>query len=396
MSTPVLPSVLWVTGAYYPEFSAGGLQCQAVAHVLNGRARLKVLTTATTQGIPFREVVDGVSVSRVIVSVASRWSVVTASARLLAELFRLMPRAKLVHIQGYSTKNILVAAVSRLFGRPMLIHLQTARHDEPETIRAHGALAWWAFSGADAYLSVSPGLTACYLEAGLPAGRIREIPNGVDAVRFAPASPAERQALRRRLHLPEDRPIVLFVGVMSPDKQPHVLFDAWLRMRRETGIASTLVFVGASNPTLYELADRFAERVRAAADASGFGGEVLFVPPTAAIEDYFRAADVFAMPSAREGLPIVLLEAMACGLPAVASRLPGSTDTMIESGVNGLLVPPGDVAAFAAGLADLLSRPAAAAGMGVKARRTVEDRYTIERVAEQWMAAYNDVLGRRP
>ena len=164
------------------------------------------------------------------------------------------------------------------------------------------------------------------------------------------------------------------------------------RLRR----SSTLVFVGASNPTLYELADRFADRVRAAADASGFGGDVLFVPPTAAIEDYFRAADVFAMPSAREGLPIVLLEAMACGLPAVASRLPGSTDTMIEPGVNGLLVPPGDVAAFAAGLARLLSQPAEAASMGAMARRTVEDRYTIERVAEQWMAAYDEVLGRRP
>lgn len=396
MSKPVLPSVLWVTGAYYPEFSAGGLQCQAVARVLDGRAHLKVLTTATTQGLPFREVVDGVSVSRVIVSVASRWSVVTASACFVAELLRLVPRAELVHIQGYSTKNILVAAVSRLFGRPVLIHLQTARHDEPETIRAHGRPAWWAFSGADAYLSVSPGLTACYLEAGLPAGRIREIPNGVDAARFAPASPAERQALRRQLHLPEDRPVVLFVGVMSPDKQPHVLFDAWLRMRRETGIASTLVFVGASNPTLYELADRLADRVRAAADASGFGGDVLFVPPTAAIEDYFRAADVFAMPSAREGLPIVLLEAMACGLPVVASNLPGSTDTMIEPGVNGLLVPPGDVAAFADGLARLLSQPAEAASMGAMARRTVEDRYTIERVAEQWMAAYDEVLGRRP
>ena len=69
---------------------------------------------------------------------------------------------------------------------------------------------------------------------------------------------------------------------------------------------------------------------------------------------------------------------------------------MIEPGVNGLLVPPGDAAALAGGLARLLSQPAEAAAMGVKARRTVEDRYTIERVAEQWMAAYDEVLGRRP
>lgn len=394
--TPVVPSVLCVTGAYFPEFSAGGLQCQAVARVLDGRVRLAVLTTATTPGLTSRAVIEGVPVSRVLVRVDSRWSRLTAGARLLMVLLRLVPQAALVHIQGYSTKNILVTAVAKLARRPVLVHLQTSRHDEPNTIRAHGRTAWWAFAGADAYLSVSPALTARYLEAGLPAGRIREIPNGVDAARFSPPSAAERQALRRQLHLPEDRPIVLFVGVMMPDKQPHVLLEAWLQMRRATGLLSTLVFVGASNPKLYELADGLADRVRATADDSGLGGDVLFVPPTPAVEDYFRAADVFAMPSAREGLPIVLLEAMACGLPVVASDLPGSTDTMIESGGNGLLVPSGDAAALADALALLLSQPATAAAMAAKARRTVEDRYTIEHVAGQWLDAYNEVLGRRP
>jgi glycosyltransferase involved in cell wall biosynthesis len=225
--------------------------------------------------------------------------------------------------------------------------------------------------------------------------RLREIPNGVDAARFSPASWAERQALRRRLHLPEGRPVVLFVGVMMPDKQPHVLFDAWLHMRRATGIVSTLVFVGASNPQLYELADRLDERVRTAADESGYGSDVIFVAPTAAIEDYFRAADVFAMPSAREGLPIVLLEAMACGLPVVASHLPGSTDTMIEPGVNGLLVPPGDVAGFAAGLERVLTNPDEAARLGAAARKTVVDRYTIGHVAGQWLDAYQQLLTSR-
>ena len=188
---------------------------------------------------------------------------------------------------------------------------------------------------------------------------------------------------------------MLFVGVMMPDKQPHLLFEAWLQMRRATGIVSTLVFVGASNPKLYELADRLAERVRAAADASGVGADVIFVPPTPAIEEYFRAADAFVMPSVREGLPIVLLEAMACGLPVLASRLQGSTDTMIESGVDGLLVPPGDVAAFAAGLERLLSNTGEAARMGAAARRTVEARYTMEAVAEQWLDAYQQLLASR-
>lgn len=396
MTPPRRPRALIVTGAYAPEFSAGGLQAQAVARALGDRAIVSILTTATDPALKTGDTVEGVAVSRVVVNLTNRWSQARASLRLLLELLRLLPRVDLVHIQGFSTKNILITAMAKLFARPVVVHLQTAKHDEPAAVKAHGRLAWWAFKSANLYLSVSPGLTRPCLDAGLAAERFREVPNGVDASRFSAASHDERRALRTRLNLPAERPLILFVGVISPDKQPHVLLEAWLRTQQDPALASTLVFVGATDPTLFELGSRLIDRLRATVAASGYADRVVFVPPTNQIQDYFRAADVYAMPSLREGMPIALLEAMACGLPAVASRLPGSTDTMIEPGVNGLLVPPGDVAAFAAGLARLLSQPAEAAAMGVKARRTVEDRYTIERVAEQWMAAYNEVLGRRP
>ena len=384
-----------ITGAYFPEMSSGGLQSQAAARALHGRMDIVVLTTSTDPALPVHDIVEGVAVSRICVDVESRWSLVMATLRMTTELLRLLPRVNFAHIQGYSTKNILVSVLAKLFARPVILHLQTAKHDEPETVKTQGRLAWWAYSTADLYLSVSPGLTARYLAAGLPADRIREIPNGVDATRFSPASAEERWALRRRLNLPLERPLILFVGVISPDKQPHVLLDAWLRLQSDPALASTLVFVGATDPTLFELGGRLIDQLRATVAASGFADRVVFVPPTNQVQDYFRAADMYVMPSVREGMPIALLEAMACGLPAVASRLPGSTDTMIEPGVNGLLVPPGDVAAFADGLARLLSNPDEAARLGAAARRTVEDRYTMERVADMWLDAYHHVLANR-
>jgi len=390
-----VPRVLFVTGAYHPEFSAGGLQCRAVARHLEGRVQVRVLTTVTNGALPRHEVVDGVPVSRVGSTHARRSGRLATAAQLFTEALRLVARTDIVHVQGYSTKNIVLSALSRLFRKPLVLHLQTAKHDEPATVRAAGALAWWAFAGADAYVSVSPGLTARYREAGLAAERIREVPNGVDASRFLPALPSERRQLRERLGLPADRPVILFVGVMSPDKQPQILLDAWLRLRQAGGADSTLVFVGATNPVLYELADRLADRVRTVAEASGFGTDVRLVAPTDAVEDYFRAADVFVMPSLREGLPIVLLEAMACGLPVIASRLPGSTDAIIADGANGFLVTPGDAAGFADRLSRVLTEPAAAAEMGAAARRTVVDRYTIERVAERWLEAYQQLLASR-
>lgn len=391
----VRPRVLFVTGAYAPEFSAGGLQSQAAARLLHDRANVVVLTTATDPTLPHIDTVDGVDVFRITVTQSS-WSSARATVRMMTELVRLLPRVDLVHIQGFSSKNIPISAMAKLFRRPVVVHLQTAKHDEPDAVRFQGRLAWWAFSTADLYLSVSHGLTERYLAARLPANRIREVPNGVDASRFSPASHDERRALRTRLNLPAERPLILFVGVISPDKQPHVLLDAWLRTQQDPGSASTLVFVGATDPTLFELGGRLIDQLRATAQASGFADRVLFVPPTNQIQDYFRAADMYVMPSLREGLPIALLEAMACGLPCVASRLPGATDVMVEDGVNGLLVAVGDVGAFAAAIAGLLAAPEVAARLGAAARRTVEDRYTIERVAEQWIAAYNEVLGRRP
>ena len=386
---------LLVTGAYAPEFSAGGLQCQAAARILRDRASVVVLTTATDPNLRRHDTVDGVDVSRITVA-QSRWSSVRAAVRMMTELIRLLPRVDLVHIQGFSSKNILITAMAKLFRRPVVLHLQTAKHDEPAAVRGQGRLAWWAFSSADLYLSVSPGLTKPCLDAGMAADRFREVPNGVDASRFSPASLEERKALRARLNLPADRPLILFVGVVSPDKQPHVLLDAWLRTQQDPALASTLVFVGATDPALFELGGRLIDQLRSTVVASGFADRVVFVPPTSQVQDYFRAADVYAMPSLREGLPIALLEAMACGLACVASRLPGATDVMVQDGTNGLLVPPQEPAALATALATMIANPGRATEIGAAARRTVEDRYTMERVADMWLDTYDQVLGRRP
>ena len=390
------PRLLLVVGAYFPELSAGGLQSRLAAQCLRDRAASRVLTTATSPHLTVHDTVDGVPVSRLKVGDGGPWNAIRAAWRLVTELLQLLPRVDLVHIQGFSSKNIPVSAMAKLFRRPIVQHLQTAKHDEPDAIRAQGLLSWWAFSSADLYLSVSRGLTERYLAAGLPAARIREVPNGVDARRFSPASPDERPRLRKQHNLPLDRPVVLFVGVISPDKQPHVLLEAWVRTQQDPALASTLVFVGATDPMLFELGGRLIDQLRATAAASGFADRVVFVPPTNQVQDYFRAADMYVMPSIREGIPIALLEAMACGLPCVASRLPGATDTMVEDGVSGRLVAPGDIDAFAAAIGGLLADPAAASRMGAAARRTVEDRYTMERVAGMWLDAYQEVLGRRP
>jgi len=379
---------LFVTGAYHPEISAGGVQCRAIARCLSGQVDVRVLTTTTDARLPRREVVDGVPVWRVAVDVSHRGSRLRAAVRMLADLLMLVPWCDLAHVQGTSGKNVLVTAMAKLWRRPVIISLQTAVHDEPPAIRRQGRLAWWAFCAADRYLSVSPALVDAYLAAGLPKSRISHVPNGVDTDRFTPASGDERRALRAELGLPDGDPIVAFVGFFSHDKQPTVLFDAWCRLRQAGGAESLLLFVGATRSAYFEVDDGIADDIRAEAERRGVSRQVVFTGPTHRVADYLRAADVFALPSRREGTPLALLEAMACGLPCVASRLPGATDVIIEHGRNGLLVAPGDADALADALDALLNDRGRAAALGAAARASILRRFATATIARRWLAAY--------
>jgi glycosyltransferase involved in cell wall biosynthesis len=383
--------VLLVTGAYYPEISAAGVQCRAVAAALGGRVRFSVLTTVVDSSLPATDMVDDVIVHRVRIDVRSRLSKAGAAVRLVVSGLRAVQSCDVVHLHGFSRKNVPMTVLARLLGKRLVLTLHTAGQDEPQVVRRRGRLAYWAFRSADLVLSVSPYLSARYREADLPGERVRLTPNGVDMNRFRPADRDERVALRRALGWPETEAMVLFVGFFSRDKRPDLLFRAWRRLATN-GIRARLVYVGAKSAGYYEIDSSLARQIRADAAELGHDNPVMFVEPTNEIEHLFRAADLFVLPSAREAHPLALLEAMACGLPSIATRLPGATDILIEDGVNGRLVPVDDEQALANALIRLLTDRPTAWLMGARARETVTARYDVRRTAEQWADAYNTVL----
>jgi glycosyltransferase involved in cell wall biosynthesis len=375
-----------VTGAYFPEISSGGVQCQNIAQLLRGRANVEVLTTSVDPALARHDTVDGIPVTRIRVDVRSGLSKVRAFRRMVIDLMRLVRRSDIIHLHGYSTKNVLVTAIAKMFRKPIVMSLHTAGFDEPEAIERQGSLALWAFLSADLYLSVSPGLVETYLAAGLPAERILLVPNGIDVERFAPANASERASLRRQLSLAPSTPVIVCVGFFSADKQPRVLFDAWLSL--QASAPSTLMFVGATRSDYFEVDDRIAPAMVADAARAGVADRLKFAGVTHDVPAYLRAADLFVLPSRREGHPVALLEAMACGLPCVASRLPGSTDAIIEHDGNGVLTPPGDAGALAREIARVLADETLRARFGAAARATITHRYSSGNVADRWLEAY--------
>src|SRR5258705_6687330 len=167
------PRVLLVTGAYYPEISAAGVVCRAVAAALDGRVRFSVVTTAVDPSLPAVEVVDDVPVYRVPVDVRSRVSKAGAAARLVWRLAERRQAFDLLHLHGCSRKNVAATLVARTLGKSIVLTLHTAGQDEPQIVRRTSHLGYWALTSADRVLSVSPYLSDRYRVAGLPEARLR-------------------------------------------------------------------------------------------------------------------------------------------------------------------------------------------------------------------------------
>jgi glycosyltransferase involved in cell wall biosynthesis len=382
-----------VTGAYFPETSGASLQCRRLIAALRDRADFAVLTTSTDPTLPWQSTVDDVPVRRITVDPGSRASKAIATERMASALLELRHQIDLVHLHGVSQKSVLVTAMARALGKPVVIKLTSFGHDDPDSIRALGRLSWWAYRRADCFIGVTPRFVDGFAHNGLDPARFVFIPNGVDLRRFHPASAGERRQAREQLRIPLDDDVVLFVGFFSREKNPDILFDAWASLQQR-GIRSRLVFVGATAGIYYEIDPSLAPRIRAEAASRGLDDRIVFVEATDTIEQYFRAADVFALPTAREGLPNVLLEAMASGVAPVITRLPGVTDWIVTSGVNGELVPSVDAAAFAQALERVLTSTDYRGRLAAAARAHVESKFDIAATAHATLAVYQDLLRR--
>jgi glycosyltransferase involved in cell wall biosynthesis len=385
-----------VTGAYFPELSGGGLQCQATIEALRRELRFAVLTTSTDPALPAIGEVDGIAVHRVHVDVTSRWSKVRATWVFVRAFLRLGPTIDVVHLHGFSQKSTVAVLLATLLRKKIVLTLHTAGQDEPAGVRAMGRLAYAAYRRADLFIAISSRMTAALADAGIPSSRVARGSNGVDTARFRPAAASERQALRRSLGLPGEGALILFVGFFSEDKGPHILFEAWRRIAHASASDSTLVYVGATNSRYYEVDAALAGGIRDAARVDHLIQRIVFVEETHIIEQYYRAADVFVFPSRREAFGMALAEAMASGLPCVASRLTGVTDEIVRDGETGLLVPPHDAEALASALTRVLDDRALAARLGAAARLDIQSRYAIEQTAQQTLAAYRRVVDRAP
>lgn len=281
-------------------------------------------------------------------------------AVLTAQLRRWQPRAVIANL----TKDLKAAGpAAMLAGVPC--RLATRESDFP--LKAKGYYRWYFTRAATGVLVNSEATRRTVLQSApwLEPGRVHLLHKGVDLARFRPRDAAPAAG------------IAGFAGQLIERKGLRELMAAWsLLEARADGPARRLLIAGQGPLRPGLEAWRAGLRSPGAVELLGHVEEL--VP-------FYHSLDVLAMPSHSEGFGLVAAEAGACGVPVVAT-LASSLPEIVEDGVTGLLVPPGDAGALATALARLLGSPAEAATLGRAAQARVASRFdrdaTLERLLE--------------
>jgi glycosyltransferase involved in cell wall biosynthesis len=300
-----------------------------------------------------------------------RWS---WDARALIRLIALIRREKVgvVHTHS-STDGWLGGMAGRLAGVPVV----RSRHVSIPIRRRWNPV--YSFL-ADRVVASGDAVRRILTDAGVNPAKVVTLPAGVDLARFSPGPACSR--IRAELGLTGR--VVGSVAMFRGSKGHAELLEAFDRVGREFPDARLLlVGDGIRRGSVEQLAE-----------ARGLGNRAVFTGLREDIPDLLRTMDCFVLASTRtEGVPQSLLQAMAVGCPVVASSIGGIPD-VVQHGVNGLLVPPGDPSALAAAIRAVLTEPALAREMAERGRVLVSARFSHVRTIDQLEGLYRDLIAR--
>jgi glycosyltransferase involved in cell wall biosynthesis len=299
--------------------------------------------------------------------------------RLIGEVRRFRP--DILHAHDYKT-DILAVLLGRWFGARTLttMHGFVSRGGRLEV---YYRLDHWALRRLDHVVAVSDDLYQMLPALGIPPTRRSLLPNGIDVQQFARRR-STREA-RASLGMDASRLVIGAVGRLAAEKGFDLLIQAFDRILG-TGLDAELVIVGEGQER---------PRLEALIAQLGRGDRVRLLGYQAEVRHLYEAFDVFALSSRREGLPNVVLEAMALEVPVVATRVAG-VPGMIEDGIDGLLVEPESVDELTAALQRLLPDGDLRRRLAAGARHTIESRYSFTARMERMGLIYDRLLATRP
>ena len=370
--------VVMLSHGYYPRIGGAERQLAAVAPLLQARGVDIHILTRRLPGTAAFERLDGIPVYRLPVPGPKPLASLTFTLAALPLIKRLNP--DLIHAHELISPATTAIVARKLFGIPVVATLHGSGLSS-DVLRLKRRLL-----GKTRLRVLCREITAfCVISAvidrelaaeGVPVQKRISIPNGVDTERFTPLAPAQKKALRSSLDLLADARVVVFVGRLAPEKRVDLLTGIW-RSVRETVPRARLLIVG-SGPEEVELKHRANDGI-------------LFLGSQADVTPYLQAADLFVLPSAAEGISLALLEALACGLPAIATSVGGNPE-VIHHRETGWLTPPNDPLALTEAIVTLLEDEKLQSKLRENARAHAVRNYSLVKMADRLVDLYRQVL----
>ena len=297
-------------------------------------------------------------------------------------LYRLMNREQVVIVQIYGiTADTVIRPLAKLFGAKVLISSIRSAGGPGKRIRSY--LSQLVSSQVDLWISNSvAGKNDTIAKREAPKDKIVVIPNGIDISAFRRVQAKELESLRVRFGIHANTFVVLTVANLRPMKRHQDILQA-IPLLRERGITNLqFCFVGA---------DRSNGRIRDLAQELGVLDQVVFAGFQDDLVPFYSIADLFLLPSEWEGLPGSIMEAMAFGLPIVASNV-GGIPELIQDNQEGLLIPAKSPPAIAQAVAELHANASERQRLGGNAKKRLVDKFRLETMIDNLQRTYTWAL----
>jgi glycosyltransferase involved in cell wall biosynthesis len=397
--------VLILTPYFYPII--GGVESNAerlARYLVTQGVRVQVLTKRVGRNLPDEDDRDGIAIRRIGPggerSSLGKWLMTPAIVRWL---IRHSADYDVVCCVDYRATGVAALLARRSTKRPVVFQAQTTgvlSGDNVDPLLRRAGIGGQGFIArtvkspvralygrADAFACISRDIERETLACGVPRDRVWYLPNAIDMTHFRPAEAGERDRTRRSLELPLDRVICLFVGRLSREKGVMDLLEAWRLLQPEDAL---LVVAG---PDMTGHVWDAGAPGRAFVQSHGLSECVRFVGPLTDVAPMMRASDLVIQPSHFEALGLSAIEALACGIPLVATAVGGLLDFVVD-GKNGRLCPPEDPPALAACLAPLLSDALERGRLAARARESVLQEYDELAVFGRMRSLFDRLAGR--
>jgi glycosyltransferase involved in cell wall biosynthesis len=314
---------------------------------------------------------------------------------LIGPMWKYRDRYDYVHNfnSGFAFNRISIF-IAKILGKKAVTETSLVGDDDPLSL---GRFTGWKdyfkpkyvrylfYKMADGFVSKSPVISEIYRRSEIPQSKVYEISYSVDTSRFKPVDKNAKAELRRQLGLWESGDIALFVGGINERKGVHILVDAFIEIAGQYPDLHIII----AGPT-YKYDQDYIRTLKEKIAAKNLGDRVMFTEKNIGnVDEYMKSADIFVLPSRKEGFPISMIEAMSCGLAVIGSDIPEIAAAQIETGKDGLVFKQGSHNDLAETFRQLLSSNGKIEEMGKKARDKAVANWSTEIVDKKYKELYD-------